>query len=128
MNFLQRRTILKNANYLTLTPIKLADAEFDAINNLVIILFPRFTSKFSRKYILPKLKSPNIKLKLDKIASAVWLAIDGKKNVGDIANELRQNVVVEEDSGNDNTDIELRLTKFLTLLYEQKIITFKEVQ
>jgi hypothetical protein len=127
MKFLQRRAILKNANYLMLTPIKLAGAEFDAANNLVVILFPRFTSKFAQRYILPKLKSPHIKLKLDKIASATWLAIDGKKNVGDIAMELSQSIGVEE-GGSDNIDVEHRLTKFLTLLYEQKIITFKEIQ
>jgi hypothetical protein len=127
MNFLQRRAILKNANYLTLTPIKVVGAELDVANNLAVILFPRFTNKFLQKYLVPKLKSPYIKLKLDKTASAVWFAIDGQKNVGDIARELRQSIGGEEGS-NDNGDIERRLTKFLTLLYEQKIITFKEIQ
>ena len=120
MNFFQRRTKLKNINYLDLTPIRLAQEE--VANNSVIILMPKFTSSFARKYIIPKLKSPNVKLKLDKLAIATWLLIDGKKTVTEIADKLFQKF------GNQIQPVEQRLTTFLTLLYEQRLITFAEVQ
>ena len=125
MNFLQRRAILKKANYLALTPVRLASHEVGA-NDRVVVLFPRFTSKFAQKHIIPKLKSPYIKIKLDEIASAVWKVLDGKKTVGEVAKELASGINSEKNQ--NSQDVEGRLTAFLTLLYEQKIITFKEVQ
>lgn len=119
MNFLQRRMRLKNANYLELTPLRIVTDEIDA-NNIATILMPRFISRLAQKYLVPRLKAPHIKLKLDPLGSAAWLAIDGKKKVGAIADELTQKFSAE-------TAIIERLTKFFTLLYEQKMVTFKEI-
>lgn len=120
MNFFQKRARLKNANYLELRPIRLVPEEIT--NNHVAILMPKFTSKFAKKYILPKLKTPHIKLKLDELSATTWLAIDGKKTVKEIAKELLQKF-----SGQAQP-VERRLTTFLTLLYEQKLLTFTEIQ
>ncbi len=121
MNFFLRRAKLKNANYLELRPIRVVGEEVDS-NNRVVVLIPKFTSKFAKKYFEPKLKSPYIKLKLDELASASWLAIDGNKKVSDIANELVQLF------GEKIQPVEERLTKFLTQLYEQRLITFEEIK
>ena len=120
MNFFQRRNKLKNANYLDLTPIRLESEEIDE-NNIVIILVPRFKNNFAKKYIIPKLKSSHIKLKLDAIGSVVWLSIDGKKKVREMLPELVNKF------NDDNESMEKRLTKFLTLLYDYKLITFEEI-
>jgi hypothetical protein len=138
MNILQRRAVLKNANYLNLTPVRLMEEEVGT-DNLVVLLLPRFTSNFAKKYIVPRLKrAPHIRLKLDQLGSASWLAIDGKRKVGEIAVELQRtlnsnsSVEVQQQlpisPSSSIEDIESRLTRFLTLLYEQKIITFAEVQ
>lgn len=117
-NFWQRRAILKKTNYLDLTPIRLVTEEIDA-NHIVTILIPKFTSRFAKNHVVPKLKSPHIRLKLDVLGSASWSAIDGKKKVYDIADELMQKFGEIEATE--------RLTKFLTVLYGQKLITFVEV-
>jgi hypothetical protein len=120
MNFFKRRAKLKNANYLELVPIKLVAHEVD--NGLVTLLLPKFTSKFAKKYIVPKLAAPHIKLKLDEMGSASWLAIDNKKNVAAIAQELHARV------GGNLEETEERLLKFFTLLYDQKLISFDILQ
>ena len=121
MNFFQRRAKLKNANYLEVTPIRVLNEEVDE-NNLVTILIPKVTNSFAKKYFEPMLKSPVIKLKLDEIGSASWLAIDGKKKVVEIATELVQKF------GDKIDPVEERLTKYLTTLYEQRFITFQEIK
>lgn len=120
MKFLQRRKILKQANYLELTPIRLVTEEVDQ-NNLVTILMPKFTSKFTQKYFLPRSKSPYIRIKLDELGSASWLAIDGKKKVRVIIDELK------EKFGEKIQPAEERLTTFFTMLYQQKLISFAEI-
>ncbi len=121
MNFFNRSKKLNFMNYLDLTPIHKIDYKVDE-NEIVIILIPKFSSKFSLKYIIPKLKNPYINLKLDELGSAAWLEIDGNKKVNEIANKLTQKF------GEKIQPVEERLTKFLTQLYEHKFITFKEIK
>lgn len=121
MNFFQRRAKLKNANYLEVTPVRVLKEEVDE-SNLVTVLIPKVTNRFAKKYFEPMLKSPLIKLKLDEIGSASWLAIDGKKKVAEIAAELVQKF------GDKIDPVEERLTKYLTTLYEQRFITFQEIK
>lgn len=120
VSFSERRKILKGANYLELTPLRLNEEEISE-ENLVTILIPKFQNKFAARFIIPKLKSPVIKLKLDELGSAVWLLIDGKRTVDKIAQLLL------EKFGNKIEPINERLTKFLTGLYEQRFITFQEI-
>ena len=121
MNFFQRRKRLKGANYLELTPIRIIKEEIDS-NNIVTVLIPKVTNKFAKKYFEPMLKSPFIKLKLDELGSASWLAMSGNKKVFEIVNELK------EKFGEKIHPVEERVTKFLTVLYNQKLITFEEVK
>ncbi|MBI3123224.1 MAG: PqqD family protein [Ignavibacteriales bacterium] len=121
MNFFERRKILKNTSAFDLTPIHLVKHELNE-NKLVTVLIPKFQNKLAVKLFEPKLKSPNIKLKLDELGSAVWLAVDGKKKVGVIAREL------VDAFGDKIQPVEERLPKFFTQLYEQKLITFDELK
>lgn len=121
MNFFERRAILKKANFLLLTPIRIVGEEIDSKNN-VILLMPKFASKFAKKTIVPMLRTPYIRIKLDELGSAAWLCIDGKKNVHKIAEELTTQL------GDKIQPVEKRLTDFLTILYNQNLITFAELQ
>jgi hypothetical protein len=120
MNFFQRRAILKKANFLDLTPVRIIKEETDK-DNIVTLLVPKFTSKFGAKYLQPRIKSPYIKMKLDQLGSASWLAIDGSKKVADIIVEL------EKTFGEKITPASERFTKFLTILYDQKLIVYQEI-
>jgi len=121
MNFFERRKRLKGTNYLELTPIRAVEFETD-INNQITLLLPKFTNAFAKKYIVPRLKTTVFRLKLDELGSASWISIDGNKNVSAIADELLVSI------GEKIQPVEERLTKFLTLLYEQRYITFQELE
>jgi hypothetical protein len=121
MKLFQRSTKLRNANYLELRPIRKIREEIDS-QNLVTVLIPKFTSQFAKKYLQPIIKSPFIKLKLDELGSASWLAIDGVKDVNQICKEL------VDIFGDKIQPVEERLTKFLTQLYDHRLITFEELK
>ncbi|OGU55768.1 MAG: hypothetical protein A2V66_14490 [Ignavibacteria bacterium RBG_13_36_8] len=119
-NFFERRQILKKTNCLDLTPVRRYSEEIND-EGLVTVIIPKFTNQFLVRTILPKLKFPVMKINLDEIGSAVWLWIDGKINVGQIADRML------EKFGDKVQPVEERLTKFITHLYEQKFITFSEL-
>jgi hypothetical protein len=121
MKLFQRNTKLKDANYLDLRPIRKMTEEVNP-QNYVTVLIPKFTNQFAKKYLQPLSRSPFIKLQLDELGSASWLAIDGVKNVGDICTELVGKF------GNKIQPVEERLTEFLTQLYEHRLITFEELK
>ncbi|MBI1938760.1 MAG: PqqD family protein [Ignavibacteriales bacterium] len=120
LSFTERRKILKKANYLELHPVRLHNEEIDN-DSLVTVLIPKFKNPFLVKYLVPKMKSPDIKLKLDELGSAAWILMDGKRNVAAVASLLT------EKFGEKIQPVNERLTKFLTGLYEQRLITFQEI-
>jgi len=120
MNFFQRRAILKKANLLELTPLCNHKEEISD-DGMVTILIPKFSNKFALKYIAPKLKSDVIKIKLDEFGSETWKAIDGKRNVYKIGEHLTNKF------GEKIQPVYERLAKFFLMLYEQKIITYQEI-
>lgn len=108
-------------NYLDLTPIRLLKFKVDA-ENRVSIFVPKFKNKFLVKYLVPKLKYPEIKIKLDKLGSAAWLKCDGEKNVRQICDELLREI------GDEISPVEERVTKFFTQLYNYQSLIFKELE
>lgn len=121
LSFNERKKILKNANSLDLTPIKLYSEEI-LNDNLVTIIVPKFRNKIAVKYISPKLKSDHFNVKLDKFGSAVWIRINGKNKVGKIVLELKKIF------GEELMQAEERISKFISQLYTQGFITFKELK
>ncbi len=119
-NFNERRRILKNSNYLDLTPTRTYEFE-KSDNGTISILVPKFTNRFTVKFILPLAKSKVVKIKLDKFGSETWLLIDNRRTVNEIGKELVRIF------GNEINPVEERLTRFLTTLYEQRLISFKEI-
>lgn len=104
-------------NLWELTPVRKFDHE-KTENELVTILIPKFTNKFLVQHLMPRLKYPFIKIKLDEIGSAVWLEIDGKKKVGEIAE------ILQEKFGEKIQPVEERLSKFFTQLKLHHFIDF----
>lgn len=119
-NFFERRKIFKTANYLDLTPLIIFKSE-ESEDGLITILIPRFKGKFMNKYIVRE-KARYIYLKLDELGSATWKEIDGIKNVGQICELLKIKL------GDKLTNAEERVTKFLSILYNNRHITFKEIE
>lgn len=104
-------------NLYELIPQRKFNFELDN-SNYVVILIPKFSNRFLVKNLMPRLRNPYIKIKLDEIGSAVWLEIDGKKTVGEIAENLINRF------GDRIQPIEDRLSKFFTQLKLYNFITF----
>jgi hypothetical protein len=121
MNLIQRRKILKRANYLELIPIRLPAYKTEE-NGRVTLIIPKFRNEAFARWFIPKRKSTNYTLRLDELGSASWLAIDGIRNVGAIADILSERYQISGE------DARIRLTRFITLLYDQRYITFTVLQ
>jgi len=120
LSFKERKKILKSANTLDLTPIKLYSDE-KGKDDLVIVIVPKFKNKIAVKLISPKLKSDHFKIKFDKFGSAVWLMVDGKMKIGQMIKNLKSKF------GDEIQQEQERTTKFIFQLYEQGFISFKEI-
>lgn len=120
LSFKERKKILKSANTLDLTPIKLYSDE-KGKDDLVIVIVPKFKNKIAVKLISPKLKSDHFKIKFDKFGSAVWLMVDGKMKIGQMIKNLKNKF------GDEIQQEQERTTKFIFQLYEQGFISFKEI-
>jgi hypothetical protein len=121
LNFFDRRKILKGSNFLELTPVKIRKEKFEE-NGLVSILVEKFENKFVRNFMLSRRRSPEIKIKLDEFGSEAWKLIDGSRKVEQIAKQL------VEKYGEKISPVDERLGRFYTQLYEQRLISFKEIQ
>lgn len=120
LGFFERRKILKKSSLLDLTPFRKIEHEING-NGLATLLYPKFKNPKVSKYMLGN-KTPYIHMKLDDIGTAGWLAIDGKKKVEQIAIELT------EKFGDRIQPVHDRLGKFLSALYNNKYISFQELQ
>ncbi len=120
LSFFERRKILKETSLLDLTPFRKIEHSVDE-NGIVTLLYPKFKNQKLSKYMLGS-RTPYIKMKLDEIGTASWLFIDGNRKVGEIADALT------EQFGDKIAQVQVRLGKFLSVLYENKYISFKELQ
>ena len=73
------------------------------------------------KHILPRLKSPHYKIKLDDIGSFIWGLCDGKKTVKEISGKLK------EKFGDKVEPLYERLGAFFQNLEKNKFITFRNL-
>lgn len=121
LSFFQRRRILLNTNALDLIPIHRHNHEIGS-NGLVTILIPKFKNEKFARFFIPSRKSIYISIHLDEIGSAVWLSIDGIKDTAEICKAM------VEKFGDKIQPVEERVVKFLSGLYNNKHITFKQIE
>jgi len=119
MIFKKRKNKIPELNYLELIPFRIHESEI--VNGITKILIPKFKSQFFQNMI-PKSKSKYLRVKLDELGSSVWEAIDGKKDVSRIVDEL------SEKFGERIQPAEDRITKFFTQLLNSNFINFKQLK
>jgi hypothetical protein len=123
MNFFQRRKILKNANYLHLIPVKMMEFETKE-DGKVDILLPRFKQSYWREIYRNSKKGEYIFIHLDQLGSSIWQTIDGIRTVEDICIQIKEK---HPDKLQPLDETEKRVTQFLSLLYQQRYISFKQL-
>lgn len=124
MNFFKRRKILRSTSFLDLTPVRVNTHETEK-GELVVLLVPKFKSTKLRRFMVPGTKSDFFKIRLDELGSNTWLAIDGSKNVRVICDALIDQL---GEKIQPHEEVEQRVLKFLSQLYDQRYITFREIQ
>ena len=112
---------IKNANILELIPKRLSEFKVDD-KGLVTLLVPRTKSAFMRSIMERLNRSLYITIALDDIGSQVWQLIDGKSNTTRLIEQLENNI--------NETQPQLveRVVKYLSGLYHNKHITFKQLE
>jgi hypothetical protein len=56
--------------------------------DLITLVIPKFKSELVRKWFVPMLAKPNIRVKLDTFGSFVWNRCDGQTSVAAIGEEM----------------------------------------
>jgi hypothetical protein len=120
LNFFQRRKILKKLNYLEAVPMRKVLHEMDD-KGLAILMVPKFSNEKFNHFMF-KNRSKHFKIHLDALGTSVWQQIDGVRKVADIVN------ILNETHENGLPEAEKRVTKFLTMLYESRYISFRELE
>jgi hypothetical protein len=124
MNYFRRRRILKQVNFLDLRPVKILAGQVRDDGGITLLL-PRFKNSLSKNFFQPGSKEPFIRIRLDRFGSQAWSLIDGENTVSGICGNLAS-LFPEEFLSGDET--ESRVTKFLSRLYQERYITFREIQ
>jgi hypothetical protein len=108
-----------SVNLLDLIPIKIMKNEKKNEDGTITVFKPKFQNKFMVKYIVPKLKSPDFKVKLDDFGSFVWKQINGKLTVEQIGVRLK------DSYKEDIEPVYERLSVYFQTLLRYKFIEYK---
>jgi hypothetical protein len=110
-----RRRNRRSINLLELTPEQRAPWETEQNGN-VVVLVPKFQHELLVKWLVPRLKYPHVRVKLDKLGSFVWKQCDGRTTVAEIAARLRSEFTDTAESAED------RIRKFLLMLEKSDLV------
>lgn len=116
---LKEKKVLKNYNVLDLTPVRMNE-HIISDAGLVTILIPRYKSGIMNRLLEKQGRDKNFKLDLDDLGSVVWLGIDSEKKIRELCD------ILEEKFGDKAHPVEQRLVKFVSMLYQNELIRFKE--
>jgi len=59
-------------------------------DDIVVVLRPRYISGLLARWLQPRLKKPNFRVRLDAIGSFVWRQCDGVRTVSQIVEAMEQ--------------------------------------
>jgi hypothetical protein len=116
----KRKVNAEKINLLDLIPVQNLKSKKNE-DGLCILLKPKFSHPLLIKYLLPRLKSPHFKVKLDEIGSFIWSLCNGKNTVKDIGLQLK------EEFGERVEPLYERLGLFFQNLEKNRFITFKNL-
>jgi hypothetical protein len=88
-------------------------------DGLIVLLKPKFEPALLKKYVLPRLKRPYFKIKLDHVGSFIWEHCDGSLQVKELAKSL------EDKFGKEVEPLYDRLVLFLQSLEKNHLIFYK---
>lgn len=108
----------RESNFLNLIPEKNCQWASDQ-EGKVYLLVPRFKNPWMKKIALKLGKTELVKIFLDEIGSRSWQLIDGRRTVRDIG------VLLEKELGETVKPVYERLIEFISILFRNKFILYK---
>jgi hypothetical protein len=108
----------RELNLLELVPVRDIKWKTDD-QGKVIILKPKFKNSFLKKHLLPRMKRPFYRVKLDEMGSYFWKNCDGIKNIREIAK------LHKEKFGEKAEPVIDRISLFVKSLDRNNFIAFK---
>jgi len=109
----------KSINLLDLVPIRNIKEEKQE-DGLIVLLKPKFKHPFLVRHLLPRMKNPYYKIKLDEKGSYIWELCDGQLTVKELAKILKNKF------GNELEPLYDRLSFFLHNLEKNRFIVYKK--
>jgi hypothetical protein len=121
MNYFQRRKILKATSAADLIPERVCG--FDVVDGRVVIMAPKFKSRWMHN-LFPRTSQLFYRIRLDELGSVTWENISGDKTVAEITT-----AVVAQMAGKSIIldEADRRVSKFMSLLYDWRYITFRQL-
>jgi hypothetical protein len=115
----RKKGIEEQINLLELVPIRNIDWK-KSDQGLTVLLKPKIKHPVLAKNILPRLKNPYYKIRLDDVGSFIWEQCDGVQTVKEIADSL------SERFGDKVEPLYDRLALFLQSLERNRFILYRE--
>ncbi len=105
----------KSVNLLELTPMQRVPWE-SGESGTVVVLLPKFQNQFLVKWLVPRLRYPDVRIKLDKMGSFVWKQCDGNTTVAVIAERMMAEFGDSASAAHD------RIRTFLLMLEKSDLV------
>ncbi len=87
-------------------------------DGLVTVLVPKFTSRFARRWLVPLLARPEMRVRLDALGTFVWKQCDGTATLRQIADR------VAAQFGGEREAALVGVVKFVRKLAREESLTF----
>jgi len=111
----------KTINLLKLVPVR--NIKWNKNDEgLVVLLKPKIKNPFFAKHILPRLKHPYYKIRLDSVGSFIWERCDGQRAVQEVAEDMKAKFGEQVEPLYD------RLNLFLQSLEKNRFIFYRSLQ
>jgi hypothetical protein len=88
----------------------------DGRDGTAVLLVPRFRKGPLARWLLPRMRRPHIRVKLDEIGTFAWTRLDGATPFTQIADEMKAHFGARVEPAED------RLAKFLTILFKDRFV------
>lgn len=112
-----KKNLQTYADILPCIPVGNFDFETESDTGRIIVLRPKYISKWAEKFVMPLLKQKYFRVKLDELGSLVWKYCDGNNSVQELIG------ILQEHYGESQEQLAERLVKFIMHLQKQKFIT-----
>jgi hypothetical protein len=110
-----RRQNKKSINLLELTPVQRVPWETGE-SGTVVVLVPKFRNPMLVRWLVPRMKFPHFRVKLDAIGSFVWKMCDGTTTVAEMAGKMTT------EYGDTAASAQERIRKFLLTLEKTDLV------